>query len=638
MGLIDDLWPLALIGLFNGAIYALAAMGVVLTYKTSGIFNFAYGAVAMFCGFTFWQFRDGWHISSWIALPLVLFVVAPVIGVLSERLFRPLTALSAEIQIVVSLGVLAFLQALVPLLFGAEDRFLGSIFPSGTFAVTSRLNVSWTQLCTLILAVAMGGGLYLLLRRTKFGIATQAVVDNRDLAELIGVSGDAVSRVAWIISSVFAALVGILLSANSRLDVYTLVLVVIYAFAPAVLGRLVSLPLAFGGAIFLGVLQGVLAHWGSTGVMAEVEASIPYLALFALLLFYGGRLKELRSSFEALGGAAAVRVKSRRRFWGTAGGLGAVALVLPAILNDSLLGNVTSGAVYATIALTLIVLTGWSGQISLAQFSFVGVGAFTAGHLAGPHGGGFFAAALLGAVIAVPLGLIVGLPSLRLSGLYLALATMAFALTLDTLVFSQRSISGGLTGMTVSRPSFGSFSFASTTRFYYLAVALLAVFAVGAALLRAGPVGRRLQMMRDAPVAAATFGVNLTLTKLAVFAMSGAAAALAGALFGSLRRSISPNDFAFGASLGLLLLVVLGGRALVGGAVVAGVVYTLQIVPASVAIHRYIPLAVAIGVVVLAKYPDGPITVAGEQTRRYGALFRPLPRPVPPRAEAARGT
>jgi branched-chain amino acid transport system permease protein len=639
MGLLDELWPLALIGLFNGAIYALAAMGVVLTYKTSGIFNFAYGAVAMFCGYTFWQFRDGWHLSSWIALPLVLFVVAPLIGVLSERLYRPVTALSAEIQIVVSLGVLAFLQALVPLIFDEKDKFLSSIFPKGTFSVASRLNVSWTQLCTLVLTVTLGGGLYVLLRRTRFGTATQAVVDNRDLAELIGVSGDAVSRVAWIISSIFAALVGILISANSRLDVYTLVLVVIFCFAPAVLGKLISLPLAFGGAIFLGVLQGVLARWGSSGVMAQVQASIPYLALFVLLLLYGSRLKEVRSSFEALSGAAAVRAQSRRRFWTTVGGLVFIALVLPAVLNDSLLGNVTSGAVYATIALTLIVLTGWSGQISLAQFSFVGVGAFTAGHLAGPHGGGFFTAALLGALIAVPIGLIIGLPSLRLSGLYLALATMAFALTLDTLVFSQRSISGGVTGMTVARPSFGSFSFASTTRFYYLTVAIFAVFAIGAALLRQGPVGRRLQMMRDAPVAAATFGVNLTLTKLAVFAASGAAAAFAGALFASMRRSISPNDFAFSASLGLLLLVVLGGRALVGGAVVAGVVYTLQIVPASVALHQYIPLAVAIGVVVLAKYPDGPITVAAERTRRYSELFRPLPRPaVPPRPEAVRGS
>ncbi|MDQ1373524.1 MAG: branched-chain amino acid transport system permease protein livM, partial [Actinomycetota bacterium] len=280
--LVQDLWPLAVIGLFNGSIYALAAMGVVLTYKTSGIFNFAYGAVAMFCGFTFWQFRDGWHLSSWIALPLVLFVVAPLIGILQERLFRPVTSLSAEIQIVVSLGALAFLQALVPLLYGSQDRFLSSIFPRGTFGVGSRLNVSYTQLYTLLLTVALAGGLYLVLRHTRFGTATQAVVDNRDLAELIGVSSDAVSRVAWIISSVFAALVGILLSANSRLDVYTLVLVVIFAFAPAVLGRLVSLPLAFGGAIALGVGQGVLAQLRSAGGLALIVASARLLSLFAV--------------------------------------------------------------------------------------------------------------------------------------------------------------------------------------------------------------------------------------------------------------------------------------------------------------------------------------------------------------------
>jgi ABC-type branched-subunit amino acid transport system permease subunit len=130
-------------------------------------------------------------------------------------------------------------------------------------------------------------------------------------------------------------------------------------------------------------------------------------------------------------------------------------------------------------------------------------------------------------------------------------------------------------------------------------------------------------------MAAATFGVNLTLTKLAVFSMSGAAAAFAGALYGAFRRSVSPTDFAFSASLGLLLLVVLGGRALVGGAVVAGIVYTLQIIPASVAIHQYIPLAVAIGVVAVAKEPDGPLAVAASQSHRVAPLFRPLPRPEP---------
>jgi branched-chain amino acid transport system permease protein len=641
--LFNGLWPLVIIGLFNGSIYALAAMGVVLTYKTSGIFNFAYGAVAMFCGFTFWQLRDGWHLPQWISLPLVLFVVAPIIGLLSERLFRRVTTQSAEIQIVIALGALAFLQALVPLLYGKHDRFLRPIFSTSTFQVTSHLRVSYNQLFTLALTAALAAGLWALLRHTRFGTATQAVVDNRDLAELIGVSSDAVSRVAWLVSSVFAAIVGILLSSTSRLDVYTLVLVVIFAFAPAVLGRLVSLPLAFGGALFMGVFQSVLTHWGSSGTLADFEASVPYLALFALLLLYGKRLKEVRSSYQPLASSAGAARSSPRRIATTGAALLLLALVIPAVANESLLGNITAGAVFASIALTLVVLTGWSGQISLAQFSFVGIGAFSVGHLAGPHGGGFLGAAILGALIAVPVGLLVGLPSLRLSGLYLALATMAFALTLDTLVFSRRSISGGTTGMTLARPRIFGFSFASTTRFYYLAVMLLALFALGAILIRQGPIGRRLQMMRDAPMAAATFGVNLTLTKLAVFAASGAGAAFAGAFFGSLRQSISPTDFAFSASLALLLLVVLGGRALVGGAVVAGVIYTLQILPSLSSFLRWIQLGIAVGVVYAAQYPDGPITIAAERARMYGALFKPLPRPdddapiQAPQPEPARG-
>ncbi|MBV9933707.1 MAG: ABC transporter permease [Actinobacteria bacterium] len=626
MHLFNALWPLAVIGLFNGSIYSLAAMGVVLTYKTSGIFNFAYGGVAMFCGFTFWKLRDAWGLPQWISLPLILLVVAPLLALVSERLFRSVTTLSAEIQIVIALGALAFLQAIVPLIYGKQDRFLSPIFSTATFSVTSHLRVSYNQLFTLLLAGALSIGLWALLRHTRFGTATQAVVDNRDLAEMIGVSADTVSRVAWLVSSVFAALVGILLSSTSRLDTYTLVLVVIFAFAPAVLGRLVSLPLAFGGAIFLGVFQSVLTHWGSSGTLADFEASVPYLALFALLLFYGRRLKEVRSSYQPLASSAGASRHSPRRIATTGGLLLAVAIVIPAITNDSLLSNITAGTVLATIALTLVVLTGWSGQISLAQFSFVGIGAFAVGNLAGPHGGGFLSAAILGAIIAIPVGLIIGLPSLRLSGLYLALATMAFALTVDTLVYPKRWISGGTTGLSVPRPKLFGFSFASTERFYYLTVAVFVLFAFGAILIRQGPIGRRLQMMRDAPMAAATFGVNLTLTKLAVFAASGAGAAFAGALYGAQRQSISPMDFSFGASLALLLLVVLGGRALVGGALVAGVIYTFQIVPSLSGIQKWLQLGIAVGVIYVAQYPDGPLTIAAERSRILSDLFRPLPR------------
>jgi branched-chain amino acid transport system permease protein len=614
------------IGLFSGSVYALAAMGLVLKYKTSGIFNFAYGAIAMFCAFTFSQLRDVLHISQWYSIPIVLFGLAPLIGVLLERLFRPLTAAPAEIQIVVSLGVLAFFQALVPILYGGQARGLHSIFPTSTFKVGGNLHVGYDQLATLLLACGLGLGLYVLLRRTRFGMATRAVVDNRDLSALAGVRAETVSRVAWVISCVFAGLVGILLSSAEGLDVYVLVLLVIYAFAPAVLGKLSSLPLAFAGAMVLGVVQSILAKYGSVGTVANIEAAIPYAALFALLIGYGRRLKEVRSSFRPLKSPPPRPVGSSAIAAGII--LLVAALFLPSLLSGPQLGDVTLGVIFAAIGLTLVVLTGWAGQISLAQFSFVGIGAFTVGHLGGAHGGGFFPAAILGALIAIPVGLLVGLPSLRLSGLYLALATMAFALLMDNLVFNSTSISGGYTGISIHRPHLGPWGFTTTTSFYYLCLAVLVIYAIAASILRRGPIGRRLQMINDSPLAASTFGVSLTLTKLMTFASCAAAAAFAGALFGAARQTVSYNDFSFNASLELLLLVVLGGRSLVGGALVAGAVYGAQLFPIPTAVEQYIQLFIAVGVIGVANNPEGPIALTIRIVKYLSVVLQRSPRPA----------
>jgi branched-chain amino acid transport system permease protein len=618
------MFPYIVIGLFTGAVYALAAMGLVFNYKITGIFNFAFGAIAMFCAFTFSQLRDVLGISQWLSLPIVLLGVAPLIGLLLERLFRPLTAAPAEIQIVVSLGVLAFFQALVPIIYGGQARGLRSIFPTSTFKVGARLHVGYDQLATLLIAIAVGIGLWLLLRRTKFGMATRAVVDNRDLSALAGVRSETIGRVAWVLSCAFAGIVGILLSSSVGLDVYVLVLLVIYAFAPAVQGKLVSLPIAFFAAIALGVVQSILTKYGSVGTVADIESAIPYAWLFILLIAYGKRLIEVRSSSRPLRSPPPRPIGPSTV---TAGAiLVGIALLLPSLLRPAQLGDVTIGVIYAAIGITLVVLTGWAGQISLAQFSFVGIGAFTVGHLAGTHGGGFFPAALLGALIAVPVGVIVGLPSLRLSGLYLALATMAFALLMDNLIFNRTSISGGLTGIHIHRPQLGPWSFTSTTSFYYLCLAVLGIYAVGAALLRRGPIGRRLQMINDSPLAASTFGVSLTLTKLMTFALCAAAAAFAGALFGAARLTVGPGDFSFNASLELLLLVVLGGRSLVAGALMAGAVFAAQLFPIPTTVEQYIPLGVALGVIGIANNPEGPIVLTQRIVMKLLALFQPLPR------------
>ncbi|HUC37600.1 MAG TPA: ABC transporter permease [Acidimicrobiales bacterium] len=637
------LWPFIVIGVFSGSIYGLATMGVVLTYKTTGIFNFAYGAVAMFCAFTYWQLHDSWHLTAWVALPILLLVVAPVLGLVFEGIFRAFAGASAEIPMVVTLAMLAVLEVGATLIWGGVDRQLQSIFPRSTFLLSGNLHVGWDQLGTLLVSLAMGAGLWWLLRHTRFGTATRAVVDNGDLAEIIGVNAGSVRRGAWIVSSMFGALVGVLLSPSQGLDVYQLVVVVIYVFAPAVLGFVFGLPWAFGGALVLGITQSVLSRWSSSGTVADLETAIPYIALFVLLIVLGNRLKEAGVAVRPMAAsttdetssvpATTSGVPGRSRSGGRALrplGIGLIGFVLAVLLPIAVpgprLGDVTIGAIFAMVALTLVVLSGWAGQISLCQFSFVGVGAFCVGHLAGAHGQSFVSATLVGMAISVGLGLLVGLASLRLSGLYLMIATLAFALIMDNVVFNRPDVSGGLTGMTDARPRILGVSFTGRIGLYELVTVVFAVLATASYFLNRGPVGRRLHILRDSPVAASTLGVNLTVTKLVTFAVCGAIAALGGAFYGSYVQAINPMDFQFSVSLELLLLVVLGGRTMISGAVIAGAVFGIQHLPIPVDVVNYISLGVAAGVVGLASTPEGTVAVSVAQARKCFTVLRPRPR------------
>ena len=364
-------------------------------------------------------------------------------------------------------------------MYGTADRPLESIFPRTTFLVGS-LHVGWDQLGTLLVALTLAVALWWLLRRTSFGTATRAVVDNGDLAAMIGVNVHKVRRAAWIVSSVFAALVGILLSPTQGLDVYVLTTVVIYAFAPAVLGRLASMPLAFAGALVLGVVVSLLSRWAAghccrsrgvdplRGALRPPRGPRPVAEGVRL----GTRCARPGWDFSCAarplrrgraGPSGPRRAEVGRR---TASGvvLVAGALCAPLVVHGPHLSDMTAGAVYVLIAMTLVVLTGWAGQVSLAQFSFVGIGAFTAGHLAGSHGQHFWFATVAGMAIALPFALVVGWVSLRLKGLYLALATMAFALLMDGLVFNRPGLTGGLTGITVPRPRLLGVSFGGPSR------------------------------------------------------------------------------------------------------------------------------------------------------------------------------
>ncbi|MDE3087050.1 MAG: hypothetical protein KGJ77_09830, partial [Acidobacteriota bacterium] len=430
------------------------------------------------------------------------------------------------------------------------------------------------------------------------------------------------------------------------------VLVVLASITPAVIGRLVSFPWAFGGALGIGVLTSVLHKWSNSGTVANVESSIPWLLLFVVLIVLGGQLKEAGLSVRPMAASSApdtAGAEADERAEGTdrarrSAGIGVagfvVAVLLPLGVHGPKLGDLTYGVIWAMVAVTLVVLTGWAGQISIAQFSFVGVGAYAVGHLAGSHGGNFVLAALAGMAIAVPLGVLVGLPSLRLKGLYLALATLAFALIMDGVVFNSVGVSGGLTGLLDPRPRIAGISFATAAPLYELCLWILGAVLLGAFLLSRGPVGRRLLILRDSPLAASTLGVNLTVTRLVAFAACGVVASLAGSLYGVYLQSITPFDFSWSWSLELLLLVVLGGRAVLSGAVVAGLVSTIPVFFGSNPnVGHYISLGVALGVIGLARNPEGTVSMSVQEAKRTLSVMRPRPRrrfEVGPQLAAAR--
>jgi branched-chain amino acid transport system permease protein len=536
-------------------------------------------------------------------------------------MFRSLASSAPEVQIVVSFGVLAFFTTLVPIVFGSSDQQLNTIFPTGHFTVFSDVTITGNEAGTFLLAVSMAVGLSLLLRRTRLGTATRAVVDNRDLASLVAVSPGVVSQLAWVISTIFAALAGIMLATDEGLVTYVLPFLVIYSFAPAVLGRLTNLPLAFAGSIALGLIDNILAKYGSSSsFISNLETSIPYLALFLLLLIYGKRLTEVRASGRPLSGSRPLSSPRRDASLWLLGAVVAFA-VLPQVFGDSTVHDLAEAMAYAVVALTLIVLTGWTGQISIAQMSFAGVGAFVAAHVAGTDGGMFPVSILVAVAIAVPVSLVIGIAALRVSGLFLALLTMAFALLMDNLIFSRPGVSGGITGINLTAAKVGPISLAGVHAQYYLCAIVLVLAAAGAWLLRRGPVGRRLQMVRDSPNAAATLGASLTVTKLAVFAACAAVAAGAGTLLAITQTTVDPSQFSFNTSLELLLVVVLGGRSLVSGAMIAGGFNLMTLLPLPTTVEKYLPLAIAVSVVAIAREPDGLPQVMLTQLRASTALL-----------------
>jgi branched-chain amino acid transport system permease protein len=409
-----------------------------------------------------------------------------------------------------------------------------------------------------------------------------------------------------------AALAGILLAPKLQLNVIVLTFLVVNGYAAAIVGQLKSLPLTFAGALALGLGEAyAVGYLPQSGWLAHIKPTLPTIFLFGVLLF----LPQVRLRVGRVVGGRAPRVPKSRE-WAIAS---AVFVVVCGVLGNSLavtdVSHFAQGLSFGIIGLSLILLVGYGGQTSLCQMAFVGLGAVVMAKIG--HGGspfGLLAAAGLTGVV----GAVISLPALRLTGLYLALSTLAFAILADNLIFLN-VFNGGGGSLSLHRLDLLLFQIKGDTAEVVLLATAFCLLGGLVLTIRRGPFGRLLSAMKDSPAACATLGLDLTRTKVSVFALSAAMAGVGGALYGGLRGSVGPNDFIYIQSLVVLLMVTIGGITTVSGALVGGMllamfpVFTEHVVN----IENITFLGAGLGAMTVARNPGGIVSQVSTAVDRF---------------------
>ncbi|MGQ0467954.1 MAG: branched-chain amino acid ABC transporter permease [Sporichthyaceae bacterium] len=554
--------PFIVFGLVFGSIYGLAAMGLVLTYRTSGIFNFGHGAIGAGAAYVFFELRQQqgmpWPLAALIAVGLF----GVVLGLILERMARGLSKVPVSYQIVGTVGLLLLIRALATWIYGPDYRLFTPFITRDTAFTVSGVAVSWESIIVFVGVSIAAFGLYFLIERSRLGTTMRAVVDDPNLLDTTGVAPVRVRRQAWMIGSCFAAASGVLLaSQQQQLDATLLSLLVVQAFGAAAIGAFRSLPLAYAGGIAIGIAQKLVSKQTSDYEWLQgLDFNLPFIVLFIVLLVLGRRrLGDLGSQVRARVPASRQLPTPQLLLFSSVGLLAAV--MVPHVVGSRLPVWINAmSQILLFLSLGLLVHT--SGQVSLCQMSLAAVGAAAFAHSVS-NGIPWGLAILIGGLVAVPVGAIVAIPAIRLSGLFLALATLGFGIFIAQF-FYVKSYMFGLSDLRTGRPS----GFDSDTRYYYL---LLAVAVAGMALvigIERSRLGRLLRGLADSPTALQTLGASADVTRVLVFCISAFLAGISGGLFAGQFGSVSGTSFNFVASLVLLAVLAIAGRSTVQASIV----------------------------------------------------------------------
>jgi ABC-type branched-subunit amino acid transport system ATPase component/branched-subunit amino acid ABC-type transport system permease component len=527
----QDFLPFIVIGLATGAVYGLAGVGLVLAYKTSGIFNLAYGAIAALTVFVFYWLHDehGW---PWgLAAAVCVLVIGPAEGLLMELLGRALERVGATLKVVATVGLLLIVLGVGELWYGNNEVNFPPFLPTSTVPILG-VNVGWDQITVTIISVIATAVLYWFFRSVRMGYAMRGVVDNPDLLSMTGENPIRVRRWAWIISMTFCSMAGLLLAPGLSLNAVIISTLVVYAFGAAAIGGFSSLPLTFLGGLLVGIAGSLATKYsGSITWLSGLPPAIPFIVLFlALCVTPKAKLAERRV-------VTTLPVKkpwyAPWRVRGTTFAIGLVVLCLiPNLVGDHL-AIWASFLADAILLLSLGLLVRVSGQISLCHLAFAAVGAASFAHFTDSYHLPWLLALLMAMLVAVPVGAIVAIPAIRLSGLFLALATLGFGILLQYLFYSTNLMFGLTTsGIPAPRPDVSIFglSLASDKGFYYVLLVAAVLSTAVIMVIQRSRLGRLLGALADSPLALETQGATTNVIKVLVFCLSAAFASLAGAL------------------------------------------------------------------------------------------------------------
>ncbi len=586
-----------LLGLGSGALIAAIALGVVVTYRGSGVINLATGGVAMLAGYSFWALRTGEFGVQLAAVPAlaISLVFVLIVGVAIEFVaFRPLRTATPLAKLVASLGVLLVMQAAMLLAFGTTQKPEPSVLPQNTLALLGAV-IPVNRFILAGLVIVLAAALAALYRWTLFGLATRAASENQVAAMLGGLSPNAISMANTLIASLIAGGVGILAASITQLDSSTLPLVIVPALAAALLARFTSFGIACAAGIGIGVLNSLIDYvsglsWFPTSggvALPGVQSLLAFLIIIVAMFLRGARLPT-RGEFVERRLPMAPRPQHLAVIALPLAAVCAVALViLPFDFREALINSLIG----TLMALSLVVITGFVGQISVVQLALAGVAGFTISHLAVDAGIGFPLAPLVGAAAAVGLGLLTAVSALRVRGVSLAVVTLAAAVAITDFGFVNTTWGGGQTGSPVPEPHLFGIDLGPRASFRGLDgnlpspvfgwVALICTLALCllVGFLRRGTLGQRMLAVRSNERAAAAAAINPRTVKLIAFGISAFVAGVAGALYAYNFGSVSADRFSAVTALSLIAFAYAGGITLISGAVFAGLISTQALFP-----------------------------------------------------------